>query len=248
MAPDDVDKQDSRECETCGNEFPQRGRSVYGSDGYCTCFVPEDQLKKITKKNRKYQIPLYDSVTGTASKTPNIQKLENEANKNKAEKEATIKAFQDLMDSKQFLVENNAEQAKRHRQEMEVQREQMEQMGNVIREQAAKIALQEQTRRKTAWAEEFRCNTEGEREEYNFDMWSPTSGESIGGERDNVQVRQSTVCESGDYGGPASGMKRFESQSNLADMGLHQRRPERLEETQKEDRPATTRQHKFAEK
>ena len=45
MAPDDVDKQESRECETCGKEFPQRGRSVYVTDGYCTCFVPEDQLK-----------------------------------------------------------------------------------------------------------------------------------------------------------------------------------------------------------
>ena len=44
--PDDVDKQRSRECETCGKEFPERGRSVYVTDGYCTCFVPEDQLKK----------------------------------------------------------------------------------------------------------------------------------------------------------------------------------------------------------
>ena len=138
--------------------------------GYCTCFVPKDQLKEIRKKNRKYQIPLYDSVMGTASKTPNIQKLEKEAIQNKAKKEATVKAFQDLIDSKQFLVENNEEQAKRHRQEMEVQREQMEQMGHVIREQAAKIALQEQTRKKTARAEEFRRNMEGEREEYNFDM------------------------------------------------------------------------------
>ena len=58
-------------------------------------------------------------------------------------------------------MENNEAQAKRHRQEMEVQREQMEQMGHVIKEQATKIALQEQTRRKIARAQEFRRNTEG---------------------------------------------------------------------------------------
>ena len=47
MAPDEgpenVDKQRSRECETCGKEFPERCRSVYVTDGYCTCFVPEDK-------------------------------------------------------------------------------------------------------------------------------------------------------------------------------------------------------------
>ena len=123
-----------------------------------------------------------------------------------------------MMDSKQFLVENNEAQAKRHRQEMEVQREQMEQMGHVIRKQATKIALQEQTRRKIARAQEFRRNTEGEREEYNYGMWSPTSGESMEGERDNAQVRQPTVCEDGDYRGQMSMMKRFESQSNLAKL------------------------------
>ena len=31
---------------SCGKEFPQRGRSVYVADGYCTCFIPKDQLKK----------------------------------------------------------------------------------------------------------------------------------------------------------------------------------------------------------
>ena len=80
-------------------------------------------------------------------------------------------------------MENNEEQAKRHRLEMEAQREQMERMGNIIREQADKIALQEQTKMKRARAEEFHRNTAGEREEYNFGIWSLTSGESIEGER-----------------------------------------------------------------
>ena len=63
MAPDEDEQQEARKCDSCEKEVPPRGRSVYTTDGYCTCMIrsvyttdgycacmiPKDELKQIKK-------------------------------------------------------------------------------------------------------------------------------------------------------------------------------------------------------